>query len=777
MIQNKKIVASPSIPLATVKNFAQELGTNSLVAEVLLKRGITSVEAGKEFLYGRKEPFGNPFLIKNMARAVTRIVEAMSKGEHITVYGDYDVDGITASSLLFLFLQEQGAQVDVYIPRRDSEGYGLNRDALLALASKGTKLLITVDSGISGLEEVANGPVGMDIIITDHHMPPSELPPAYTIVNPHQEGDSYPCKELAGAGVAFKVCQALHQHLTKSQEYWSKYVELAAMGTVADLVPLQEENREIVRAGLAQLAHTQNVGLQALIKVAGVADKPLTSEVIGYVLAPRMNAAGRLDDAMDVVKMLTCGDAGTAAAIAEKLHNENIERQNISKQIYEEAETMLKAEPQQYGIVLGKEGWHPGVIGIVASRLVEKHNCPTILLSIDGKRAKGSCRSIPPVNIYETLDACAEHLEQFGGHSQAAGLSLDTENITEFRRAFQREIRNILQDEPYIPVVEPDCFIEGEQAITVNTVKKLALLEPYGRENPGPIFAFHRAEIISAGAMGKDQAHLRLSLSHGGAKYKGISWNAGALAPSFYPKERATIAFAPKLNSFQGRESVDLLITAVEPERRIVDFRNSSLPKTEILKNILQNDKKTVVYVSNISKLNKVPAHCEVLVPENQSLPADIKQLIVYDEAAIGFWQDQSDFLRCTDITLFLLYRPEDFLALRQELKRKYPDAEAMRSCYRTLKAKLAMGMCNLTDLSWVATPEGVLLTREILQVFQELGFISLEQERVQLQEAAFNPLTNSPTYSALLEKYATKIKAISKAINITSAEIAAQWK
>ena len=397
--------------------FGAQLGISTLVAGILLHRGINSPAKGKEFLYGKQQPFGDPFLIMNMAQAVTRIQEALNKGEHITIYGDYDVDGITASSLLFLFLKDYGAKVNVYIPRRDNEGYGLNDKALAKLAAEGTNLLITVDTGISGIEAVQNSPDGMDIIITDHHMPPDDLPKACAVVNVHQAGDQYDYKELAGAGVAFKLCQALYQKLENTTAYWEKYIDLAALGTIADMVSLTEENREIVRRGLAGLAKTKNPGLKALIKEAGAEGRPLNSEIVGFVLAPRLNAAGRLDDAMDGVKLLTTQDTEEALAIAHKLNEENIKRQVISKDIYDEAIEMLSQEPMGSAIVVGKDNWHPGVIGIVASRLVERFNRPAILFSFDGEVAKGSCRSIPPVNMYDSLNACQEYLIQFGGHA------------------------------------------------------------------------------------------------------------------------------------------------------------------------------------------------------------------------------------------------------------------------------------------------------------------------------------------------------------------------
>jgi len=758
--------------------FGAQLGISTLVAGILLHRGINSPAKGKEFLYGKQQPFGDPFLIMNMAQAVTRIQEALNKGEHITIYGDYDVDGITASSLLFLFLKDYGAKVNVYIPRRDNEGYGLNDNALAKLAAEGTNLLITVDTGISGIEAVQNSPDGMDIIITDHHMPPDDLPKACAVVNVHQAGDQYDYKELAGAGVAFKLCQALYQKLENTTAYWEKYIDLAALGTIADMVSLTEENREIVRRGLAGLAKTKNPGLKALIKEAGAEGRPLNSEIVGFVLAPRLNAAGRLDDAMDGVKLLTTQDTEEALAIAHKLNEENIKRQVISKDIYDEAIEMLSQEPMGSAIVVGKDNWHPGVIGIVASRLVERFNRPAILFSFDGEVAKGSCRSIPPVNMYDALNACQEHLIQFGGHAQAAGLTLLRKNIDGFRTAFQQEVSKALQGKEYVPTVAPDYVVPTEQEVAVSAVKELALLEPCGQGNPSPLLAFMDAEILSAGTMGKEHNHLWLSLRHGDVKYKGISWNAGDLVHDFYPHEKVAMTFAPKLNYFQGKENVDLLVNAVNSKRKIVDYRNSFLPKEELLKNILQKDNKIVVYLSNTSVLPPGTQQDMLRTIAERNIPNEVRQVVFYDAGCAAFWQDQEFLLNGrTDVTLYLLYRKEDFLDRRQELSRQYVDAQGMRSCYKLLHSNLAKGCRTVSDLLGLKTTGDIALTAQILQVFKELNFIQIENDLVSLKSQEFNPLMNSPTYSKMLEEYGEKITELNHALDITPANIASLWK
>ena len=519
-----------------IRTLCRELGISPLLAGILVRRDLTEPEKVKEFLEGKTQPYYDPFRLKDMDRAVDRILQALQQGEPMTIYGDYDVDGTSASSLLYLFLQARGAKVDVYVPRRDREGYGLNGPALEKIAARGTKLLITVDTGISGAQVVADAPKGLDIIITDHHLAPRQLPPALAVVNPNQPGDGYPFKGIAGVGVAFKLCQALEQRRTGQPDlYWDELIELVALGTVADMVPLQDENREIVRKGLARMPHSPLPGLQALIHVTVAPGSAINSGTIGFGLGPRINAAGRLDDAMTAVKLLTARDPETAKELAEELNSANQERQALSQKIFEEAERQLaKQGPPEWSLVLGEEGWHPGVIGIVASRMTEKYHLPSVLLSIDGETAKGSCRSIPPLDLYQALDRCRDHLVQFGGHAQAAGLTIRTAEIPAFREAFARVVAEMLDHKPYEPAAVPDWFVPEDREITPEAVAQLAQMEPFGVGNPAPVLGFAKAQIQEVSLLGRDHNHLKFLLKQGGFRYKGLLWQEGPRFHSFY---------------------------------------------------------------------------------------------------------------------------------------------------------------------------------------------------------------------------------------------------
>lgn len=764
------------------EEIANELEISPLVIGVLLNRNITDIDEIKNFLYGSDEPFYDPFLLKDMTKAVARIVTAMEKGEKITVYGDYDVDGITASSLLYMFLKEQGALVDVYIPKRDDEGYGLNIDALQKLFATGTRLLITVDCGVSGNKEVAAVQKGMDIIITDHHTPPKELPAAFAIINPHQNDCKYPFKDLAGVGVAFKLCQGLYKYLTKEKELWTDKIEFAAMGTVADIVPLVGENRELVRLGLKRIKHTKSKGLLELMKVAGVDYKRVTVETIGFVIAPRLNAVGRLEHAMSAVDLLTTDDNTRAEAIAQKLNEENILRQSISKKIFEEAEEMLhKADSIKTAIVLAKEDWHAGVVGIVASRLVDKYNLPTVLITMDGEKAKGSCRSIPPLNIYEALEGCKEFLLQFGGHNQAAGLTLKKDDITKFKIAFTAKVKEMMPLGDYIPRVTPDYFVPFDKKITVKTINDLTLLEPCGAANPFPIFAFADATLTNFYTIGREKNHMKLSVNYGGTQYKAIIWNEGEHFSHYYAGQRGDVAFVPKYNVFQGIESVDLHLLAIKPFRNIIDMRNGKESKRHTLKNILQTGEKTVIYVSDKNDFAQVSVkgNYHVFTYEQKILDDDIKNVVFYDLPPMALLDSLVLLLTGrTDVALYLLYNNEDMLRCERELRKAYPDKNIMRANYKYLinliKSQSVVKIDSLLDHE---KTKDCFFTIRILKVFAELNFIDIAKEQITFKSSKHNELLNSQTYFNMCEEYKEKKQILKSAMSTSDLEIMNNWK
>ena len=488
-------------------------GCGVLLRRVLAARGCTDPAAAQALL-GQGEPLSDPFLLTDMDKAVVRIQEAIENEELMVIYGDYDVDGISATAILYECLTSQGAHVRCKLPTRGS-GYGLTRAALESLATKGFKLVVTVDNGISAVEEAACAKeLGLDLIITDHHLPGDTLPDAIAVVDPKRPDDESPFKDLCGAGVAFKLCAALEG--CDPAELLEMYGELAALGTVADVMPLVGENRTIVREGLSLLQDTMRPGLHALLESAGCGGKPVTADTVSYSLAPRLNAAGRMDNAAVALKLLLCGDEDQATGIAERLAEINTERQQTEQQVFAAALQALEADPARTRdrvLVVSGEDWHPGVIGIVASRLVEKTGRPVIVVSVDEHgEGKGSGRSVQGFNLHECIASCADILLRFGGHAMAAGLSVREEDLQTLR---QRLNDWAARECPVLrtPPLECDLSVHLDR-LTVESVRRLDQLAPYGADNPSPVFVLEMAVVEGVYAVSEGK-HCRLRLRQG----------------------------------------------------------------------------------------------------------------------------------------------------------------------------------------------------------------------------------------------------------------------
>ena len=468
---------------------------NALLAGVLTARGITDPTEALTLLAGEEE-LSDPSLLTDMDKACERIWRAIDEGETIVVFGDYDVDGVTATALLYQHLKGMGATVKCMLPSREGDGYGLSRNAIRSIHDKGCKLIVTVDNGISAVEEADYAAeLGIDLIITDHHLPPETLPKAIAVVDPRREDDTSPFKGLCGAGVAFKLCAALDG--CPPEEMLDYCGDLAAVGTVADVMPLTGENRTLVKAGLRQLQNTDRPGLEALLEEVGLAGKPVTAENVSYAIAPRINAAGRMDNAVTALQLVMCEDPDRAAELAHKLNEINTKRQETELQIFKAAQELLEQEPERLEdrvMLLWGRDWHPGVIGIVASRLVERTGRPVIVVTIDEHgECKGSGRSVQGFNLHACIGACADLLIRYGGHAMAAGLSVREENLPALRRRLNdwaaRECP-VLHTTP----LECDLPIHLDR-VTVESVRKLDQLAPYGAENPTPVFLLQNAVL------------------------------------------------------------------------------------------------------------------------------------------------------------------------------------------------------------------------------------------------------------------------------------------
>ena len=498
------------------KTLAAQQKESGLLAGILAARGITDPADALTLLAGEEE-LSDPMLLTDMDRACARILEAIDREETIVVFGDYDVDGVTATALLYQHLKGMGASVKCMLPSREGDGYGLSKNAIQSIHDKGYRLIVTVDNGISAVDEAAfAASLGVDLVITDHHLPPDALPQAVAVVDPRREDDRSPFKGLCGAGVAFKLCAALDG--CTPEEMLDYCGDLAAVGTVADVMPLTGENRTLVKAGLRQLCQTDRPGFVALLDEVGLSGKPITAENISYAIAPRINAAGRMDNAVTALQLVLCEDEERAGELAHKLNEINAARQETEQEIVRAAQEQLDKEPtllEDRVILLWGRDWHPGVIGIVASRLVEKTGRPVIVVSVDADgEGKGSGRSVQGFNLHACIGSCADLLVRFGGHAMAAGLSVREENLPELRRRLNewaaRECPVL-----HTPPLTCDLSIHLDR-ITVESVRRLEQLAPYGADNPTPVFLLEKAVVEGIYPVSEGK-HSRLRLRQGNA--------------------------------------------------------------------------------------------------------------------------------------------------------------------------------------------------------------------------------------------------------------------
>ncbi|MBN1210346.1 MAG: single-stranded-DNA-specific exonuclease RecJ [Myxococcaceae bacterium] len=504
-------------------SLAGELGLHPLPARILLHRGYRTPEAASAFLSDKLADLPDPFRMKGMAAASERITRALRQGEKITLYGDYDVDGVCSTSLLTLFLRELGARPGTYIPHRLGEGYGLNLQAVERLAAEGTRVLVTLDCGITATAEITRArDLGVDVVIVDHHTVPETLPPAVAILNPHQPGCEYPTKTLCAAGVAFNLCMGLRKRLrdegffaTRKEPNLRALMDLVALATVADVVPLTGANRILVAHGLQELTAARRPGVRALKEAAGVEpEAPVTAGQVGFRLGPRINAAGRLHDASLGLQLLTSESLEEARRLAKVLDNANAERQGIESTILSEALKQAEARKESRGFVLYSEGWHPGVIGIVASRVVERFHRPTVIVGVNEGVGKGSARSIEAFHLYDALAGCSDMLARFGGHKYAAGLTIEAERLPAFREAFERIALERLTPEDLIPRCKVDAVVTPRE-LDERAVEGLQKLGPFGQGNPEPVLVLRRQLArprVLTPKTGYGSAHLKLAL-------------------------------------------------------------------------------------------------------------------------------------------------------------------------------------------------------------------------------------------------------------------------
>lgn len=769
-----------------------------LLLQILGNRGITEEKEIRKFLYGKIEDLNDPFLMKDMEKAVERINRAIDNKERVIVFGDYDADGISATALIIRYFRDTyNYKMDYYLPDRQKDGYGLNREVVQEFCRKKYDLLLTVDCGITAVEEIAFAREnGLDVIVTDHHQPADNLPPALALIDPLQKEDSYPDKYLAGVGVALKLCQAVE--FKRSGKYISEKLgrlfDIAALGTVADIVPLKGENRIITRKGLELINDTGNPGLKELIRRTGLNNKEIGTGHIAYIIAPHLNAAGRMSTPDLCLELLLTDDHEKAAEIAEELVIINRARQELQDRILGEAIEMVESEMDlevEKGIVLASRNWNHGVIGIVASKLVELYHRPAVLIAVaeDGT-GKGSCRSINGLDIYQALSKCSGHLESFGGHKMAAGLTIDGDRIADFRVDFNRILDELLDRDDLIPVLELDSIIETAD-ISMELYRYISLLEPFGTGNHRPRFLLKNVGIKDAYPVGRDKRHLKFFLEDGLA---GISFNCSDSLNGFLT-EKLDLAFHLELNEWNGTESLQIILedfniasrTAYYPlEYRSEDFilldKRGCRDIPAYLKNIYNKEQRAAIYINNFSLYHELKR--EIGSQVYLAGEAGIENKLKYNGGSIFFFTPNLleemektgseyhindlvflslpfsleemkryiDFFVFEKLRIHLLYSRRDALINKEIIQRKIPSTDFLRHLYIFLKRvssrKILLEKIHTLFSDYGKIPCNQEILKKGLDIFEELGLLEKEEHSISLLPGPVEKLDLSSSIS-----------------------------
>jgi len=748
------------------QEIAEECGISPLIARLLVIRGIDTPQKARSFLHVSVEQFHDPYKLDGMEKSVHRIREAIRLKEPICIYGDYDADGVSSTSLMVHTMRQLGAVFDYYIPNRFKEGYGLNNQALAFLQESGYKLIVTVDTGISAVEQVEFAKsIGLDVIVTDHHEPPAVIPDAYAVINPKKPGCTYPFDMLAGVGVAFKLATAL------LEEPPLHLLDLASIGTIADLVPLVDENRLLASMGLRRLNQTRNIGLQALIRVCGLADTELSAGHVGFAIGPRINAVGRLETAEAAVKLLTTDDVKEADHYAQLLDDLNKERQELVQTMTEEAIAMVLADypPEENGVlVLAKEGWNVGVVGIVASRMVERFYRPTIVLGIDPEKgtAKGSARSIAGFDMYEALTACKELLPHYGGHTMAAGMTLPIENLPALRTKLNQLAKEWLTPEDYIPLTKIDLSVELSE-VNVDLVEQLEALAPFGMGNPTPLVTIKDSQAQGMRKIGRDNTHLKCTLQQDTVSLDAIGFSWADAMEKITAKAMLDVVGELSVNEWNGMKKPQMVIRDLSvPHRQIFDWRGSKDKEGKWLPLANQTDTLTIVFeaaayeallgyaqTAAASEAALQALHCiNHHLAEKDLFLDDAKgyhTLVLYDlpkkKAVLGkILQDTAHVER-----IYCLFGDPDLGLERIQA----PSREQFKQLYQLFSRFPSIEKHQLDALARKLQIKRNML-EGMLAVFAELNFIREEQDRYQLMpDASKKQLDHSQIYKDWIEE------------------------
>ena len=680
---------APQVEDADFTKIAKKAGLGPEVARLLFERGIQDEKSLKKFLEPSLDDLHDPYLLHDMDKAVERIRQAIEEGENILVYGDYDADGMTSASIIKESLEQLGAECRVYLPNRFTDGYGPNTSVYkYFIEQEGISLIVTVDNGVAGHEAIDFAQsMGVDVIVTDHHSMPETLPDAYAIVHPEHPDVDYPFKQLAGCGVAFKLACAL------LEEVQVELLDLVAIGTIADMVSLTDENRILVQYGLEMLGHTQRIGLQEMLDMAGIAANEVTEETVGFQIAPRLNALGRLDDPNPAIDLLTGFDDEEAHEIALMIHQKNEERKEIVQSIYEEAKTMV--DPEKKVQVLAKEDWNPGVLGIVAGRLLEELGQTVIVLNIEDGRAKGSARSVEAVDIFEALDPHRELFIAFGGHAGAAGMTLEVEKLSDLSQVLEDYIREKGTDASGKNKLNLDEELDLE-TLSLETVKNFERLAPFGMDNQKPVFYIRDFKVESARSMGAGNTHLKLKISKGEASFEVVAFGQGRWATEFAQTKNLELAVTLSVNQWNGQTALQLMMVDARVEGvQLFNIRgkNAALPEG----------------VPVLDFAGEVPnlANSEAVVVKN--IPEDITLLkTIFQEQHFSAVYFKNDIDKAYYLT-------------------GYGTREQFAKLYRTIYQFPEFDIrYKLKDLAAYLNIQQILLVK-MIQVFEELGFVTIK--------------------------------------------------
>lgn len=704
---------APQVEDADFTKIAKKAGLGPEVARLLFERGIKDETSLKKFLEPSLEELHDPYLLNDMEKAVERIRHAIEQGELILIYGDYDADGMTSASIVKESLEQLGAECLVYLPNRFTDGYGPNASVYkYFIEQQGVSLIVTVDNGVAGHEAIDLAQsMGVDVIVTDHHSMPEVLPDAYAIIHPEHPEADYPFKHLAGCGVAFKLACAL------LEEVQVELLDLVAIGTIADIVSLTDENRIMVQYGLEVLRNTQRMGLQEMFEIAGISSSDVTEETVGFQLAPRLNALGRLDDPNPAIDLLTGFDDEEVREIALLIHQKNEERKEIVQSIYDEAKGMVDLDKSVQ--VLAKEGWNPGVLGIVAGRLLEELGQTVIVLNIEDGRAKGSARSIEAVDIFEALDPHRELFIAFGGHAGAAGMTLEEDKLEVLSDLLEAYIREKGADAQG----KNNLFLDEEldlETLSLETVKSFERLAPFGMDNQKPVFYIRDFQVENARIMGAGNAHLKLKISKGESSFEVVAFGQGKWATEFSQTKQLELAATLSVNQWNGQTSLQLMMVDARVEGvQLFNIRgrNALLPEGVAVLDFRQ-------------ELPDVTS-CSAIVVKN--IPEDISLLKKI----------------CQEQDFSALYFKNDIA--KAYYLTGYGTREQFAKLYKTIYQFPEFDIrYKLKDLAAYLKIEQILLVK-MIQIFEELGFVTIENGVMRVnKEAEKRDIAESQIYQKL---------------------------